>query len=204
MTAADPRIAFFDALASRWDQQDPSAQAMTARLAQHAHLLALQPGQSLLEVGCGTGKTTAYLASRVAPGRVTAVDFAPRMIALARAKNIDADFVCLDVCHHSLGHSQYDTVLCLHSFPHFRDQPAALKNFAAALKPGGRIIVMHLAASAHINDFHAHLDGPVSADVLPVGDQWRPLLAAAGFKLVTLIDREDLFFLQAVPVVPRS
>lgn len=194
----DPRIGFFDALAEGWDREEPSAEEMTTRLNEQAELLALQPGDALLEVGCGTGKTTAWLAGCVAPGRVTAVDFAPEMIARARVKKIDADFACLDVCLDDLGEARYDVILCFHSFPHFRNQAAALKNFAGALKPDGRVIVMHLAGSDHINRFHAAVEGAVRRDVLPVGEEWPPLLAQAGFKQTKLIDREDLFFMEAV------
>lgn len=194
----DPRIGFFDNLAHQWDEEEPSAEEMTARLREQAELLALQAGDSLLEVGCGTGKTTAWLAHAVAPGRVTAVDFAPEMIARARAKQIDANFACLDVCTSDLGEALYDVILCFHSFPHFRDQAAALRNFVRALKPGGRLIVMHLAGSSHINEFHANLDGAVGGDVLPVEEEWTPLLAQAGLKQTNLIDREDLFFLEAI------
>ncbi|MFB3893275.1 MAG: methyltransferase domain-containing protein [Phycisphaerae bacterium] len=198
MNLSDPRIGFFDALAANWDNEEPSSQTMTDRLSQHADLLAIKPGLSLLEVGCGTGKTTAWLAAQVAPRRVTAIDFAPEMIARAKAKGINADFACMDVCHDHMGCGRYNVILCFHSFPHFRDQAAALRNFARALKPGGRLIVMHLAGSARINHFHAGVDGPVNGDVLPVGAEWGPLLSTAGLKQTALIDREDLFFLEAV------
>jgi 2-polyprenyl-3-methyl-5-hydroxy-6-metoxy-1,4-benzoquinol methylase len=120
------------------------------------------------------------------------------MIQKARAKGIDADFACLDVCSDDLGEGRYDVILCFHSFPHFRDQQAALKNFAKALKPRGRLIVMHLAGSEHINHFHASIEGAVCDDVLPVGEDWPPLLAQAGLSKKKLIDRVDLFYLEAV------
>jgi len=197
MKDVDPRISFFDDLAARWDEEEPGSETMTACLAEQASLLSLRPGGQLLEVGCGTGKTTGWLARQVAPGRVTAIDFAPKMIAKARAKGIDADFRCLDACQDDLGRRLYDVVLCFHSFPHFRNQGLALRNFARALKPSGRLIVMHLAGSEHINHFHAGIDGPVKGDVLPTGEQWQSLLSGAGMKRTKLIDRQDLFFLEA-------
>lgn len=196
----DPRITFFDDLAERWDRERPTSEDMVGRLRQHADLLALRPGDSLLEVGCGTGKTTSYLAARVAPARVTAIDFAPKMIAKAKTKGIDADFQCRDACDHDLGKSLFDVVLCFHSFPHFRDQPQALRNFHRALKPAGRLIVMHCAGSAHINQFHAKLSGAVGGDLLPTGDAWAPLLSAADLCRSLHIDREDLFLLVAEAV----
>lgn len=204
MNSPDPRISFFDALAANWDREEPSSRTMTDRLSQHADLLDLRPGRSLLEVGCGTGKTTGWLAARVAPGRVTGVDFSPEMIARARGKGIDADFQQADVCEDPLGFDLYDVILCFHCFPHFRDQAAALRNFAEALRPEGRLLVMHLAGSAHINRFHAGIEGPVKGDTLPVGEEWTPLLTAAGFERTTLVDREDLFFLEAVRRAGRA
>jgi len=195
---ADPRIAFFDGLAVHWDVEGPTEQEITQRLQGLRDLLDLRPGQDLLEVGCGIGKATAWLVAQVAPGRVTAVDFSPAMIAKAREKRIDANFFCFDVCSDDLGEACYDIVLCFHSFPHFRDQPAALSNLAESLKADGRLIVIHLAGSDHINRFHAGLEGPVRGDSLPAGNAWNVLLRRAGLDRTRLVDREDLFFLEAV------
>jgi len=197
MSVADPRIAFFDDLAKRWDEENPSSEQMVARLRQHGGLLALRPGQSLLEVGCGSGKTTGYLAEQVAPAGVTAIDFAPKMIEKAKAKDIDADFRCLDICGDELDADRFDVVLCFHSFPHFRDQPAAVRNLRRAMKATGRLIIMHCAGSDHINTFHANLPGAVSQDLLPVGDAWDTLLSPAGLVRQTHIDQDDLFLLTA-------
>ncbi|MGC9453747.1 MAG: class I SAM-dependent methyltransferase [Phycisphaerae bacterium] len=194
----DPRMEYFDSLAADWDREEPSADEMVAGLSAQADLLKLRAGEDLLEVGCGTGKTTGWLAGQVAPGRVTAIDFSPKMIEQARGKSIDADFACVDVCADDLGRDVYDVILCFHSFPHFRDQQAALRNFATAMKPTGRLIVMHLVGSEHLNQFHASLAGAVSGDALPVGDEWTALLDAAGLRQTKHVDRHDLFFLEAV------
>lgn len=195
----DPRIDFFNDLAAGWDDEYPARDSMVQGLIHWQRLLNLQPETALLEVGCGTGKTTGWLADQVKPGRVTAVDFSPRMIERAHAKHPETDFLCLDICCDTPGRDCFDVVLCLHSFPHFRDQAAALRHCATALIPTGRLIVMHLAGSDHINTFHAQLEGAVQNDVLPVGDQWTPLLSQAGLRQTQLIDQKDLFFLEAQP-----
>jgi len=49
--------------------------------------LQLQPGQCVLDLGCGTGMSLALLRQAVGPqGRVVAVDQSPEMIALARSR----------------------------------------------------------------------------------------------------------------------
>lgn len=194
----DPRIEYFQTLAETWDHEEPSCEQMTAGVAARADLLALRPGESLLEVGCGTGKLTAWLAGQIRPGRVTAIDFAPKMVDQAQAKGIDADFRCLDVCSDPLPAQAFDVVLCFHVLPHFRDQPQAVGNLAAAMKPAGRLLVMHLAAAEKINAFHAQLDGAVHGDVMPVArNDWEELLEPAGLTVEDYRNEDDLFFLQA-------
>lgn len=118
--AHDPRIAFFDDLAERWDEVGQNPSATMARLAELSGLLDLKPGTDLLEVGCGTGQITGWLAEQVAPGRVVAIDFAEAMLQQARRKHVAAEFRCADVCRDDLGTACFDVILCFHSFPHFR------------------------------------------------------------------------------------
>lgn len=193
----DPRADFFDSIAPQWDHTGQNPQETVVRLGQFTESMQLEPGHQLLEIGCGTGQITQWLAERVRPGRVTAVDFAPRMLEIARAKRIDADFAVYDVCSEPLAMSRFDRILCFHSFPHFRNQTRALANIAAMLKNGGTLIILHLAGSAQINAFHQSLNGCVGHDLLPLPDQWQSLLQSAGLQLLSLEDVADRFILTA-------
>jgi demethylmenaquinone methyltransferase/2-methoxy-6-polyprenyl-1,4-benzoquinol methylase len=193
----DPRIDFFDRQAAGWDDEGPGPEDKAAQLEAIDGLLGLRSGMDLLEVGCGTGQLTAWLAARVAPGTVTAVDFSPEMIREAKKKSPPAELRCLDVCSEPLEAASLDVVFCHHVFPHLRDQGGALRNFSRALRPGGRLIVIHMRGSKEINDFHASLEGVVSTDLLPVGDAWLGLLEQAGMRRGHHEDHEGLFFLEA-------
>lgn len=192
----DPRIQFFDDLADRWDSFEHDD--LLEKVERRADLLELRPGESVLEIGCGTGQLTGWLAERVRPGRVVAVDFSPNMLCVAKSKNIPATFRLADVCQDDLGHAEFDLALCFHSFPHFRDQAGALRNFSRCLKPGGRLIVMHLSSRDEINAFHHGVGGSVAHDFLPHDDNWTTWLAAAGFHPPRISDTQDGFFLHAV------
>ncbi len=196
--SADPRIAFFDHQAPTWDN-DREAHARTLqRLEELRPKFILQPGDNWLEIGCGTGQVTAWLAAKLHPGRVLALDFSPGMLAQARAKEIRADFQCWDITRQAPPASQFEVAFCFHSFPHFQDRLAALRHMAIGLKPGGRLLVVHLAGSEQINAFHRHhAGGAVAADFLPRKDEWPLLLKSSGFRLVTFDDRQDLFWLEA-------
>ncbi len=193
----DPRVAFFNRHAGSWDDDVSAIDANLIRLEELREMMGLSAGQDLLEVGCGTGQITGWLCEAVAPGRVLGVDFSEVMLAATRTKGIDAEFRLLDICN-DRPEGEFDLALCFHSFPHFRDQAGALANISAALKPGGSLVVMHLAGSGAINAFHSGVGGAVGSDILPAGGEWDDLLTHAGLKLAELIDRDDLFFLRAV------
>ncbi len=193
----DPRAQYFDDLADRWDEVGQNPQETVKQVSRHAALLGLAAGEDVLEVGCGTGQISGWLAAQVMPGRLTAIDFAPSMLAQARGKGLAADFQLADVCQDSLGGSRYDVVLCFHSFPHFRDQAAGVRNLAGVLRERGRLVVMHLAGSAQINAFHDSVGGAVSGDHLPSEEQFTQLLGAVDLTIERLVDRDDLYFLQA-------
>jgi len=195
--SADPRIDFFNQLAPRWDQECSHPEETLRRLADLDGRLPLVRGDHLLEIGCGTGQITGWLAAAVAPGRVVAVDFAPEMLAQARRRQVDADFLLLDICADQPRPAFFDTVFCFNAFPHFRDKPVALRHMALGLKPGGKLLMLHLVGSAEINAFHQSLTGPVSHDLLPPLSAWSALLAASGLRLLSLVDQPDLFLLTA-------
>lgn len=196
--AADPRREYFDRLAPDWDVRGQDPVQTLQRLESLRGSLDLRAGLDLLEVGCGTGQITAWLAEQVRPGRVLGIDFSAEMVNQARRKHPALEFRTADVCTDDLGDACFDVALCFHSFPHFRDKPAALGHISRCLRLGGRLIVMHLAGRETINARHCGFGGAVEHDHLPAADQWPGLLRAARLNLSRLIDREDLYLLEAV------
>ena len=171
---------------------------MLEGLERRAGLLGLRSGECVLEIGCGTGQLTGWLAERVRPGRVVAIDFSPEMLRVAQSKNIPATFRLADVCQDDLGHAEFDLALCFHSFPHFRDQPVALRNLSRCLKPGGRLIVMHLNSRDEINSFHHGVGGSMADDFLPDDRCWSFGWMPLAFGSPRISDGQDGFFLRAV------
>ncbi len=195
--ASDPRVAFFNHHAPTWDQNNQEVTRTLERLNALRERLALRPGQDLLELGCGTGRLTNWLVDCVHPGRVVAADFSPDMLAQAQARKTAAEFWLLDICQDPPGAERFDVVFCFNAFPHFRDKPRALQNIGRLLKSGGRLLILHLAGSAHLDQFHSKLSHPVCRDLMPSPDQWLGLTSAAGLRLCSLTDKDDLFLLEA-------
>jgi ubiquinone/menaquinone biosynthesis C-methylase UbiE len=115
-------------------------------------LARLQPGEAVLDIGCGTG-TLAILAKRQvgAGGAVTGVDASPEMIARARAKarraGVDVTLAEGAAQALPLPDSTVDVVLStlmLHHVPR-KARSQVVREIKRVLRPGGRILAVDFA-----------------------------------------------------------
>jgi SAM-dependent methyltransferase len=100
----------------------------------------LKSGANTLEVGCGNGSISAWLARRVAPeGRAVAVDLDLSLVAV-RAPN-------LELCKHDIlagpvERGSFDIVTARAVLHHVADPGKAIANLVASLRPGGAILLI--------------------------------------------------------------
>lgn len=106
--------------------------------------LALQPGERVLDLGCGVGSTTLALAAQVAPGEVLGVDLSVPMLDEGR-RRIDASgvdnvrLVQADIEVGDLGRAVFDAAFSRMGVMFFPHPVRAFTNVAKALVPGGRL-----------------------------------------------------------------
>lgn len=126
-------------------------------------LAALAPGESVLDVGCGTG-TLAIAAKREigSTGSVYGVDASTEMIARARAKakkrHLDVAFENAVAEALPFPDARFDVVLStimLHHLPRKARQQAA-REIRRVLKPGGRVVIVDFQDSGKRNGFIQH------------------------------------------------
>jgi ubiquinone/menaquinone biosynthesis C-methylase UbiE len=101
----------------------------------------LQPGRSLLDVGCGPGSLTADLAKHVAPGRVVAIDRAESVLDEAR-RNLAAfgELVSVaagDVYRLGFDDASFDIVHAHQVLQHLREPVNALAELKRVCRPDG-------------------------------------------------------------------
>lgn len=108
----------------------------------------LQPGETLLDVGCGTGGVTIPAKMRVGmDGSAAGIDPAPEMIAVARRKakraGMEIDFRVGVIESLPFPDETFDVVtssLMMHHLPE-QLQVEGLAEIRRVLKPGGRILI---------------------------------------------------------------
>lgn len=106
--------------------------------------LAPRPGEHVLDLGCGSGATTAALCAAVGPsGLVTGVDVSPDQVAAAQARpgNARARLLVADAETHPFEPGGFDALFSRFGGLFFADPPAAYANLHRALKPGGRAVL---------------------------------------------------------------
>ncbi|MET8846966.1 methyltransferase domain-containing protein [Amycolatopsis sp. NPDC004625] len=123
----------------------PFGPSMAGEIRLATKLLELQPGYTVLDVACGTGRFTRAFGSAVSPdGLAIGLDGARGMLAKAVAEggpdtvaHLRADAVRLP-----LKTSTVDGVCCFAALHMFAEPETALDSFARVLKPGGRIVLL--------------------------------------------------------------
>jgi SAM-dependent methyltransferase len=105
---------------------------------------AAQPGENVIDVGCGTGGTTAALARAVGPsGHVLGVDISQPLIEAARAQALaNATFMLGDAAVQPFHELSVDLVFSRFGVMFFADPVKAFRNLRSALKPGGRLVFL--------------------------------------------------------------
>ena len=112
-----------------------------------------------LDVGCGDGVLALRLAERCA--EVTGIDRDRRMVAVARAQAGDhtrVRFIEADFLAHDFPPASFDFV-CANTSLHHMDFAVALTAMARALRPGGGLAVVGLAADRSFGDYLASASG---------------------------------------------
>jgi demethylmenaquinone methyltransferase/2-methoxy-6-polyprenyl-1,4-benzoquinol methylase len=101
--------------------------------------IVIAPGDRTLDVGCGTGQTTALVAERAR--ETVGVDHSNEQLARASRKDIDADLLRADATHLPFPGDNFDTVVSVGAILYFPDPVAALAELRRVTRPGGRALV---------------------------------------------------------------
>ena len=155
--------------------------------------LGLKPGQSVVDVGAGTGVFSLALAKAVSPGGTAyAVEVEQGLVdhigRKARTENVaNLRTVLGSFTDPNLPVNNVDLAFIHDVLHHIEDRAAYLENLARYLNPSARIVVI---------DFHPERGGHRGQPELQVSpERAAQLMAGAGFKPVQTIDLfEDKYF----------
>jgi demethylmenaquinone methyltransferase/2-methoxy-6-polyprenyl-1,4-benzoquinol methylase len=183
---------FFNERAETWDEISKNDAAKVDML---TRLLLIQPHDTVLDVGTGTGVLLPVLSSYTAGKNITAIDIAEGMIAVAKRKHesFGCSFILGDAVTYPFQPESFDVIACYSVFPHIDDKPRMIKNLLAALKRGGLLAILHSCGKERINGVHVHAHRDVSMDSLPPAKMVADLMGKLGMRLEVMIDNSEMY-----------
>jgi SAM-dependent methyltransferase len=163
-----------------------------------------RPDDRVLDIGCGTGRTTRDAARSAREGSALGVDLSAPMIErareLARAERVsNVAFEQGDAQVHRFPEGGFDLAISRFGTMFFDDPVAAFANIAAALRPGGRLVMLVWREHEH-NEWSVTIEralgiegsvpDPAGREPFSLADQGtvEAVLGAAGFGEATFTD----------------
>ena len=149
--------------------------------------------EDVLDVGCGTGAVLELLHGEYPEKRLTGLDLTPRMIEVARAKQLEnVRFIVGDAEALPFESRSFDAVLCSNSFHHYPHPEKFFSEAARVLRPGGRLILRDYTSNDFMVWLMNNLELPL-ARLMGLGDvrickvsELRTLTEGAGLFLLKL------------------
>ncbi|HEX7067612.1 MAG TPA: methyltransferase domain-containing protein [Candidatus Limnocylindria bacterium] len=192
----------FDSIASGYARtMAPSLRPVAAEVVRRA---GLGPGESILDIGTGTGNAAAL--ARGDGRQVRGIDAAPAMLEIARAEVPDVTFEEMDFTALRFDDASFDVVLAVHALLFADDERAALVEWRRVTRPGGRLSlsvpgptdVTPTALYAEIYARHGidtsgRYPTPTSLAGLAQGAGWSAVEVAADPTTAIVLPDEDAF-----------
>jgi SAM-dependent methyltransferase len=177
--------------------------------------ISIQKDDTVLDVGCGGGRTVSKLAAVVTHGKVYGVDFSKESVIVANRTNrrwIEMGSVEIregSVSQLPFSDDMFDLVTAVETHFWWPDLPADMREVLRVLKPGGTLIIV-----AEIYKGAKTMTAELAEKYLPMSgmkllsvDEHRELLANAGYVDVQVVDESGKGWICGIgrkPAKPKS
>jgi SAM-dependent methyltransferase len=160
--------------------------------------MAPRAGSRVLDIACGSGRTTLRIAERTGCS-VTGIDIHAAAIAEARSAaeqsglGARATFEQVDASRGlPFDDNSFDAMICIDAINHLPDRPAILRDWARVLKPGGILVFTDpIVVTGILTGEEMSIRSSIGFFLfVPSGVDER-LLAAAGFSVTDVVDRTE-------------
>ena len=166
-------IAFFDKLASGWDDYNTRNEEVIAEILAKG---GLKNGVKVLDVACGTG--VLFPDYQKIGADITGIDISENMVKTAREKFPDVKIICGDATDFHFD-EKFDVIMIYNAFPHFDEPEKLIKNLAEALNPHGRLSIAHGISEKELAECHSGSAKNVSVPLVKkevLADMLKPYL----------------------------
>jgi tocopherol O-methyltransferase len=127
-----------------WVRSDETKEQAQLQLIEHLAALAnIKPGSRILDIGCGLGGSSLFLAKKF-HASVTGITISSVQVEMAKRaaaeQHLDANFLLMDAEAMIFDH-QFDVLWSVESISHYQDRQKFFDSAAKFLKPGGTFAI---------------------------------------------------------------
>jgi len=161
--------------------------------------ISIEKHDTILDLGCGGGRTVSKLAAIVTQGKIYGVDYSKESVAVASRTNRQwIDMARVEIREGSVSQlpfpeGVFDVVTAIETHFWWPDLPADMRQIFRVMKPGGTLIIIAEVYKG-ANTMTAKLAEkylPLSGMTLLSVDDHRELFANAGYTDVKVIEEPD-------------
>jgi len=137
----------FNKIARRYDLATGLSQGYLYDLQKSASLLQLSGNEHVLDLCCGTGKSSAALLPFIHTGKITGIDNSEEMLQAARekfaaeTKSGKMDFMLCDAMQLPFEENSADVIFMAYGLRNMPDYEKCVQNLFRILKPGGKLLI---------------------------------------------------------------
>lgn len=139
---------------------------------------------TVVDVGCGQGKSFVLLKQRFNPTKLIGIDADQEIIKVAGAQalqdDVEVEMMCGTGAAIALPDNSVDILFCHQTFHHMVEQEKAIAEFYRVLKPGGMLLFAE-STRAYIHSWIIRLLFRHPMEVQKTADEYLALICRAGF-----------------------
>jgi SAM-dependent methyltransferase len=174
-----------------------------------AHLR-IDKQSSILDIGCGGGRTVAKLAALAPEGHVDGIDYSPASVAVSRATNATliaagrVDIQQASVSKLPFPDGKFDLVTAIETQYYWPDLPPDMREILRALKPGGTLLVVaETYKGGRTDKYQWPIMRLIGSSHLSAEDQ-RALFCEVGFVHIEIFEKRDKGWICAKGAKPAA
>lgn len=165
--------------------------------------VAVEKGYTILDMGCGGGRTIRTLAAMASEGKVYGADYSADSVAVARRTNAESiaagrvEIVQSSVSSLPFADGMFDLITAVETHYYWPQPVSDLQELRRVLKPGGRLVIIAEAYRRRKYDVVALVMKVLGGSCLSVREH-EELLAAAGYAEVETFEAPRMGWFCAV------
>lgn len=189
------QVDFFNSIAENWDNTIKVDKEKINKLLSQ---ISITSGDSILDVGTGTGVLIPFYKEINNDIKITGVDISEGMLKVAKRKFSDLENVSFDLIdiENEIINSKFDKIVLYSMFPHLNNRVETIKKLVENnLNQNGKLLIAHSDSREFLNNLHKDTDERVSEDRLIEINKQKELFEEANIRVTKAYEDDEIYYL---------